>query len=317
MQPGDEEQRRVQHLILAGYGRCSKISAYFRTADDGFPDKIKSNSPPSRDHQLSSTEPESNWHTAWIVPTVTVIACLAGWEAAVHLFEVRAYLLPPPSTIAVVMFVEFNLFLSEAISTVIAITTGFLLAVVFGVPVATCMVYWSVFRRAIQAILVTAQVLPKVALAPWFIVWFGFGMLPKALMTFPICFFPIVIDTVIGLNSVRPESLMLIRSMGGNRWQSFWKICLPSALPSVFGGLKVAGTFAAVGTLVAEFVGSDTGLGYVLMLARENLDSQTAFACLMWLVIIGFVSYYSVELTERIVLRNRGGQRIRELGSGL
>ena len=110
---------------------------------------------------------------------------------------------------------------------------------------------------------------------------------------------------------------MLIRSMGGNRWQSFWKIRLPSALPSMFGGLKVAVTFAVVGTLVAEFVGSDSGLGYVLMLARGNLDSSPVLASLMWLVIIGFVSYYSVGLTERIVLRNRGGQRIHERGSGL
>ena len=97
---------------------------------------------------------------------------------------------------------------------------------------ATRMVYWSLFRRAIQAILVTAQVLPKVALAPLFNVWFGFGMLPKVLMTFLICFFPIVIDTVIGLNSVRPESLMLIRSMGGNRWQSFWKIACRVPYPA-------------------------------------------------------------------------------------
>jgi len=278
---------------------------------------MKPDTPPLADQQSPSSKPGSNWRTVWIVPTVTVILCLAAWETAVHLFEVRVYLLPPPSTIAVVMFVEFDLFMSEAVSTVISITTGFLLAVVFGVPVATCMVYWSLFRRAIQAILVTAQVLPKVALAPLFIVWFGFGMLPKVLMTFLICFFPIVIDTVIGLNSVRPENLMLIRSMGGNRWQSFWKIRLPSALPSMFGGLKVAVTFAVVGTLVAEFVGSDTGLGYVLMLARGNLESPTVFACLMWLVIIGFVSYYSVELTERIVLRNRGAQRINQLGAGL
>ena len=105
--------------------------------------------------------------------------------------------------------------------------------------------------------------------------------------------------------------------MGGNRWQSFWKIRLPSALPSMFGGLKVAVTFAVVGTLVAEFVGSDTGLGYVLMLARGNLDMLTVFASLMWLVIIGFVFYYAVELTERIVLRNRGEHRVRELGAGL
>ncbi len=258
-----------------------------------------------------------DWRTSWIIPTATAAACLVGWELAVLLFQVPIYLLPPPSQIAYRMFEEFNLFLTEGIPTIIAIATGFSLAIAFGVPVATCMVYWKIFRRAVQAILITAQVLPKVALAPLFIVWFGFGMLPKVLMTFLICFFPIVIDTVIGLNSVRPESLMLIRSMGGNRWQSFWKIRLPGALPSMFGGLKVAITFAVVGTLVAEFVGSDTGLGYVLMLARGNLDMLTVFASLMWLVIIGFVFYYAVELTERFALRNRGEHRVRELGAGL
>ena len=115
----------------------------------------------------------------------------------------RGYLLPPPSRIAFKMFEEFDLFFSEGIPTVVAIATGFVAAIAFGVPVATCMVYWKFFRRAVQAILITAQVLPKVALAPLFIVWFGFGMLPKVLMTFLICFFPIVIDTVIGLNSVQ------------------------------------------------------------------------------------------------------------------
>ena len=273
----------------------------------------KTDAPPGDD----SGSGGDDWRTSWIVPAVTAAACLVVWELAVHAFQVPGYLLPPPSKIAFKMFEEFDLFFSEGIPTVVAITTGFVSAIAFGVPVATCMVYWKFFRRAVQAILITAQVLPKVALAPLFIVWFGFGMLPKVLMTFLICFFPIVIDTVIGLNSVRPESLMLIRSMGGNRWQSFWKIRLPSALPSMFGGLKVAVTFAVVGTLVAEFVGSDTGLGYVLMLARGNLDMLTVFASLMWLVIIGFVFYYAVELTERIALRNRGEHRVRELGAGL
>ena len=276
-------------------------------------DQGKTDVPPGVDSRSRGDD----WRTSWIVPAVTAAACLAVWELAVHSFQIPGYLLPPPSKIGYRMFEEFDLFFSEGIPTVIAIATGFVSAIAFGVPVATCMVYWKFFRRAAQAILITAQVLPKVALAPLFIVWFGFGMLPKVLMTFLICFFPIVIDTVIGLNSVRPESLMLIRSMGGNRWQSFWKIRLPSALPSVFGGLKVAVTFAVVGTLVAEFVGSDTGLGYVLMLARGNLDMLTVFASLMWLVIIGFVFYYAVELSERFVLRNRGEHRVRELGAGL
>src|SRR4029077_12604985 len=169
-----------------------------------------------------------------------------------------------------------------------AIIIGFGVAVLVGIPAATLMIYSEWFRRSVYPILLTAQVLPKVALAPLFIVWFGFGLLPKVLMTFLISFFPIVIDTLTGLNSVRPESLMLIRSMGGTRWQSFWKIRLPGALPSIFGGFKVAITFAVVGTIVAEFVGSDHGLGYILVLARGNLDTVTVFAAILWLIAICF-----------------------------
>jgi NitT/TauT family transport system permease protein len=116
---------------------------------------------------------------------------------------------------------------------------------------------------------------------------------------------------------VRPESLLLIRSMGGTRWQAFRKVRLPSALPSIFGGFKVAITFAVVGTIVAEFVGSDHGLGYILVLARGNLDTLTVFAAILWLIAIGFLFYFAVELAERLVVRGRGAHRSRELGAGL
>jgi NitT/TauT family transport system permease protein len=253
----------------------------------------------------------------WLAPLLTAAACLLMWEAAVDLFSIPIYLLPPPSDVLVKMFSGHQMFLAEAIPTVTAIVCGFLLAVAVGVPIATFMVYLPLFRYAVHGILITAQVLPKVALAPLFIVWFGFGLLPKVLMTFLIAFFPIVIDSMIGLASVRPESLMLVRSMGGNRWQAFWKIRLPNALPSMFGGFKVAITFAVVGALVAEFVGSDSGLGYVLVMARGNLDTLTVFAVIGWLVVIGFFFYYLVEFLEKLVLRNRAHQRAHELGAGL
>jgi NitT/TauT family transport system permease protein len=178
------------------------------------------------------------------------------------------------------------------------------------------MIYSKWFRRSIYPILLTAQVLPKVALAPLFIVWFGFGLLPKVLMTFLISFFPIVIDSLTGLNSVRPESLMLLRSMGASRWQAFWKVRLPSALPSMFGGFKIAITFAVVGTVVAEFVGSDHGLGYILVLARGNLDTVTVFAAILWLVAIAFLYYFAVELLEWLLVKGRAARR-HELGAGL
>jgi NitT/TauT family transport system permease protein len=111
--------------------------------------------------------------------------------------------------------------------------------------------------------------------------------------------------------------LMLIRSMGGTRWQSFWRVRLPSALPSMFGGFRVAITLAVVGTIVAEFVGSDAGLGYVLVLARGNLDTVTVFAAIVWLVAIGFIFYFAVDLAERHFVRGVEHKRGLELGGGL
>jgi NitT/TauT family transport system permease protein len=260
-----------------------------------------------------------NWasHGTWFTPCLSLFLCLAIWEAAVRYFAVPVYLLPAPSVIAHKLVVSYPLFLEATMHSVVAITAGFGVAVLVGIPAATLMIYSEWFRRGVYPILLTAQVLPKVALAPLFIVWFGFGLLPKVLMTFLISFFPIVIDSLIGLNSVRPESLLLIRSMGGTRWQSFWKVRLPGALPSIFGGFKVAITFAVVGTIVAEFVGSDNGLGYILVLARGNLDTVTVFAAILWLIAIGFLFYFAVEMAERFCIRGRAAGRSQELGAGL
>jgi NitT/TauT family transport system permease protein len=256
-------------------------------------------------------------HGAWLVPALSVFACLAAWEAAVRYFDVPIYLVPAPSQIAGQLVVSYREFLRATLSSSVSIIIGFGLAVVFGIPAATMMVYSRWFRRSVYPILLTAQVLPKVALAPLFIVWFGFGLLPKVLMTFLISFFPIVIDSLIGLNAVRTESLMLIRSMGGTRWQAFWKVRLPTALPSIFGGLRVAITFAVVGTIVAEFVGSDSGLGYLLVVARGNLDTVTVFAAILWLIAVGFLFYFAVEIAERICVRGRAARHSHELGAGL
>ncbi len=262
---------------------------------------------------------EWNWasHGAWLIPCLSLFLSLAMWEAAVRYFAVPVYLLPAPSVIARKLVVSYPLFLEATMHSVVAIIIGFGVAVLVGIPAATLMIYSEWFRRSVYPILLTAQVLPKVALAPLFIVWFGFGLLPKVLMTFLISFFPIVIDSLTGLNSVRPESLMLIRSMGGTRWQSFWKVRLPGALPSIFGGFKVAITFAVVGTIVAEFVGSDNGLGYILVLARGNLDTVTVFAAILWLIVIGFLFYFAVEMAEWFCIRGRAAGRSQELGAGL
>lgn len=252
-----------------------------------------------------------------LVPFGSLLATLLIWEAIVRLFNVPVYILPKPSAIFQVAIVQHQYLFKHALSTSWAILLGFAWAFVVGIPLATMMTFSEPLRRGIYPLLIVAQVLPKVALAPLFIVWFGFGMIPKVVMTFLIALFPIVIDTLAGLSTVRPESLMLLRSMGASRSQSFWKVRLPTALPHIFSGLKIAMTFAVVGAIVAEFVASDSGLGYVLVDARANLDMVMVFAAIIWLIVLGFMFYYIVEFAERLFVKGKSHRRSLELGAGL
>lgn len=265
----------------------------------------------------SKKRPPTRHQFKWLVPILSIFSLLLAWEGAVYLFNVPIYMLPPPSKVAHLAVSESPLLFRHALSTSWAILLGFGIAVLVGIPIATLMIYSASFHRGIYPILITAQVLPKVALAPLFIVWFGFGLIPKVLMTFLIAFFPIVVDTLAGLSAVRPESLMLLRSMGGSRWQSFWKVRLPTALPHIFSGLKIAMTFAVVGAIVAEFVASESGLGYVLVEARASLNMVLVFAAIIWLIAIGFIFYFAVELAEKIFVKGRSAKRSQELGAGL
>ena len=186
--------------------------------------------------------------------------------------------------------------------TTIEIVLGFLLSIVVGIPLALAIFMWPAFSRSVLPLLVSSQAMPKVAVAPLFLVWFGFGLLPKVLIAFLIAFFPIVIGTAVGLASIEQEKIYLARSMGLGTAATFFKIRLPSALPSVFGGLKISITLAVVGAVVGEFVGGDAGLGYLLMVANGNIDTPLLFAGLVALTVQGVVLFFLVELVERLAI---------------
>ncbi|MGH3392702.1 MAG: ABC transporter permease [Actinomadura sp.] len=240
-----------------------------------------------------------------LLPLTLVAVILVGWQALVAFGGVKEYVLPAPGAVVTKMFADIGLFAEQSVPTIIAIFVGFGLAIAVALPIAVAMVYSSVVRRAVYPLLIVAQVVPKVAIAPLFIIWFGFGQLPKVLMVALICFFPVVIDSMVGFRAVRPEGLMLVRSMGASRWQAFWKIRWPWALPSIFAGVKVGITLAVVGAVVAEFVGADTGLGVLLITARGDMDSLTVFASIGWLTIIGFALFGTVEFLERVLVPGR------------
>ena len=251
--------------------------------------------------------------TAVLAPIVVMIAVLALWQAATQLFAVPAFLLPPPSAIAASMAKNAALLAGGAWVTTLEILLGFLLSIAVGIPLALMIFLWPPFARAVLPLLVSSQAMPKVAVAPLFLVWFGFGLMPKVLIAFLIAFFPVVINTAVGLAAIEPEKIHLARSMGLGALGTFFKIRLPDALPAIFAGLKISITLAVVGAVVGEFVGGDAGLGYLLMVANGSMDTQLLFAGIVCLTILGVAFYALVALAERlavprhIIARDRAG----------
>lgn len=246
----------------------------------------------------------ANWY-----PVVTLVLVLLAWEVATRAFSIPRYLLPPPSGIALRFGQLQGLILRESLVTLQEILLGFGLSVAVGVPLALLLVSSRTFDRAIYPILVGSQVVPKVAIAPLFLVWFGFGLTSKVLVAFLVAFFPIVIDTVVGLRSIEPEKLHVARAAGANWWQVFWLVRLPNALPSLFGGMKVSITLAVVGAIVGEFIAAESGIGRLLLSANGNMDTELLFAGVLALVVMGVALFLVMEGVERLMLPWHVSQR--------
>jgi NitT/TauT family transport system permease protein len=239
---------------------------------------------------------------ALVYPIGTMVLLVAAWEAADYLFSIPAYLVPAPSAIARAMDTNAAVLIKHSIGTTIEIILGFALSIAVGVPLALAIFLWKPFARTVYPLLISSQAVPKVAVAPLFLVWFGFGLLPKVLIAFLIAFFPVVINTVMGLASLEREKIYLAQSMGLGPLATFFKIQLPNALPSIFAGLKISITFAVVGAVVGEFVGGQGGLGYLLLIANGNMDTALLFAGVVALTFLGIVLFALIGLIERLVL---------------
>ena len=240
-----------------------------------------------------------------IFPILVSIGLLVIWEVAVDLFKIPAFLFPAPSDILVASRDNAALLLRECRVTTVEILVGYLLSIVIGIPLALAIFQWPVFAKSIYPLLISSQAMPKVAIAPLFVVWFGFGFVPKVLIAFLIAFFPIVINTVMGLSSIEQEKIFLARSMGLNGFRTFRLIRFPNALPSIFAGLKISITLAVVGAVVGEFVGGDSGLGYQLMVANGAMNTPLLFAGILALTILGLVLYGIIEIIEYFAMPHR------------
>jgi NitT/TauT family transport system permease protein len=227
---------------------------------------------------------------------------LVIWQAAVLLLLIPEIILPSPVAIADYLIRRNQLFLRHTWPTLIQTVFGFGLAVVGGILLAVLVSLTEIGKRGIMPLLVIAQIVPKIAVAPLLMLWFGLGDLSRVLIAFLIAFFPIVINTVSGLGSVSQEIALLGRAFARSRWEFFWKIQLPHALPYIFDGMKVSITLAIIGVIVAEFVSSQSGLGYLIMFANGRLDTVMMMSSITVLSVVGLALYCVIALAARVVV---------------
>jgi NitT/TauT family transport system permease protein len=235
-------------------------------------------------------------------PLVVLGLLFAAWWFVAWRELVPAYLIPSPGSVWETMVTDWAMLLEHTWVTTIETILGFVIAAVIGVATAVLLVYSKTAEKSLYPLILFAQVIPKIAIAPILVVWFGFGLTPKIVLAVLIAFFPVVVSAVAGLRSVDPELLEMSATMGASRWRTFLKIRFPGALPQLMSGLKVAVTLAVVGAVVGEFVGADRGLGFVLLLASGNLDAPLLFADLILMSLIGVVLFVLVELAEHLLI---------------
>jgi NitT/TauT family transport system permease protein len=257
--------------------------------------------------------PTSLWqrilYSAWARPFLLILILLVLWQLVIVVFKIPPYLIPTPVAVVKQLIAEWPKLLRESLVTTYATLGGFGLSILFGIPMALLIAYSRTTESFVYPLLVFSQSVPKVAIAPLFVVWFGFGIIPKVIAAFLLGFFPVVVSTVAGFKSVERDMIDLARSMKASRLQIFMRISLPHALPSIFAGLKVSVTLAVVGAVVGEFVGSNSGIGYVLQIANGNFDLPLMFAALTVLSFIGVLLFSAVDLVERFMIPWHASQR--------
>jgi NitT/TauT family transport system permease protein len=248
-------------------------------------------------------------NAAWLRPFLFLIFIVVAWDLAIRIFRIPAYQIPAPGDVVKVLWTDWPELMGQAWPTTYATVVGFLLSALFGIPVAMLIAGSKTVESYVYPLLVFSQSIPKIAIAPLFVVWFGFGIFPKIISAFLLGFFPVVVSAVQGFKSVDPDMVDLARAMKGSRFSVFCAVNLPHAMPAIFSGLKVSVTLAVVGAVVGEFVGSNSGIGYVLQRSIGTFDLPTMFAALVILALLGVILFWIVDRIEHFVIPWHVSQR--------
>jgi NitT/TauT family transport system permease protein len=259
-------------------------------------------SAPARDG-ASAAEP-SRWAApeSWLPTLALALLVVALWEAAIRFFHVSSFIVPAPSAIVTAMIHDARPLAAAAVVTAKEILVGFVAAAVVGIVLALIIARFRLFGRALYPLVVLFQNVPKVALAPIFILWFGYDLTPKVGLIVVIAFFPVTLSILTGIEAVEPSLIALMHSVGARPNEILARIQIPHALPNLMAGLKIAATFSVIGAIVGEFAGASAGLGYIIQFASTQLDTALVFAALVVVSIVGVGFYYLVEYLEKLIV---------------
>jgi NitT/TauT family transport system permease protein len=244
----------------------------------------------------------TGWLGRWWPAIAAHGAVIVVWQVAVVWGEVPAFVMPTPLATLEALFEPHYHWARHTLATTAEVFGGYVLAVVIGVGLAILFSWFSLADRFLMPLIVSLNMVPKIAMAPLFIVWLSYGVVPNMVIAFTICFFPILLTTARGMREVEPELLDLVRALRASRWQIFSKIQLPGALPYVFSGMKISVVLAVAGAIVGEFIGSAQGLGYLMMSVQGVLDTAGMFMAVLLITLVGVVLYGLVLLLERLVV---------------
>jgi ABC-type nitrate/sulfonate/bicarbonate transport system permease component len=236
------------------------------------------------------------------VPLVFIILLLAGWEYFVKIRSVPDWILPGPVQIMRTLVENMPLIAKHAQSTLLECLVGFAVAIIFSFVVAFLMDEIALFKKAVYPLIIASQTIPIISVAPLFIIWFGYGILPKIIVVVLVCFFPIAISLLSGLAAVDNDYLELFRSMQASRLKIFRMVKLPLALPSFFAGLRISAAYSVMGAVIGEWLGAKQGLGTYMMLAQRSFQVDRVFAAILAVTVLSAVLFGLVVLAERVAI---------------
>lgn len=235
-------------------------------------------------------------------PILLMSLILLAWEGLVRLFDVPTYVLPAPSEILEQIYLERVMIFGHLQVTLFEIVAGYALACALGFALSVAIVYSKAFRRGVLPLIVAAQTIPVIAIAPILVIWFGYNDVPRIIITALVAFFPLTVSFVTGLEALEPELINFFRSLNANGLQIFLKLRLPAALPNIFAGLKVATTLAVIGATISEWVGASAGLGYLMAQDTQQINTARVFASLVVLGTVGIAFFGLIGLIQRLCM---------------